>query len=79
MSGAVPAKIAAAFTLGELAVLSVIAREVRRLRYQRGAPIVGVRLSFTKDAKAKILPTAKAVAEPVARTVAGQSLEREAA
>ena len=51
----------------------------RRLRYQRGAPIVGVRLSFTKDAKAKILPTAKAVAEPVARTVAGQSLEREAA
>jgi hypothetical protein len=30
MSGAVPAKIAAAFTLGELAVLSVIAREVQR-------------------------------------------------
>jgi hypothetical protein len=49
------------------------------LRYQREPPIVGVRLSFTKDAKAKILPTAKAVAEPVARTVAGQSLEREAA
>ena len=30
MSGAVPAKIAATFTLGELAVLSVIAREVQR-------------------------------------------------
>jgi hypothetical protein len=30
MSGAVPAKIAAAFTLGELAVLSVIARQVQR-------------------------------------------------
>jgi hypothetical protein len=30
MSGAVPAKVAAAFTLGELAVLSVIAREVQR-------------------------------------------------
>jgi hypothetical protein len=29
-SGAVPAKIAAAFTLGELAVLSVIARQVQR-------------------------------------------------
>ena len=52
---------------------------IRRMLYQRSTPIVGVRLSFTKDAKAKILPTAKAVAEPVARTVAGQSLEREAA
>jgi hypothetical protein len=30
MSGAVPAKIAAAFTLGELAVLSVIARQCQR-------------------------------------------------
>jgi hypothetical protein len=30
MSGAVPSRIAAAFTLGENAVLSVIAREVRR-------------------------------------------------
>jgi hypothetical protein len=52
---------------------------LRPLRYQRGGAIVGVRLSFTKDAKAKIWPTAKAVAEPAARTVAGQSLEREAA
>ena len=54
-------------------------RRPRCPRYQRGAVIVGVRLSFTKDAKAKIWPTAKAVAEPAARTVAGQSLEREAA
>jgi hypothetical protein len=51
----------------------------RRMLYQRSAPIVGVRLSFTKDAKAKILPTARAVAEPMARAAAGQSLEREAA
>lgn len=41
----------------------------RRLRYQRGAAIVGTRLSFTKDAKAKIWPTSKAAAEPAALTV----------
>ena len=39
MSGAVPAKIAAAFTLGELAVLSVIAREVQRRGGACGLPI----------------------------------------
>ena len=39
MSGAVPAKIAASFTLGELAVLSVIAREVQRRGGACGLPI----------------------------------------
>jgi hypothetical protein len=51
----------------------------RRMLHQRSTPIVGVRLSFTKDAKAKIWPTEKAVAEPMARTVAGQPIERKAA
>jgi hypothetical protein len=50
------------------------------LRYQRGAAIVGVRLSFTKEAKAIIWPTPRTVAEPVAHTLAiGQPLERKAA
>jgi hypothetical protein len=44
-------------------------RRLRRLRYQRGAAIVGVRLSFTKDARARIWPGAKAVAKPAARPV----------
>jgi len=35
-------------------------RRPRRLRYQRGAAIVGVRLSFTKDAKARIWPASRA-------------------
>jgi hypothetical protein len=39
MSGAVPAKIAAVFTLGELAVLSVIAREVQRRNGACSLPI----------------------------------------
>jgi hypothetical protein len=47
--------------------------------YQRSTPIVGVRLSFTKDAKARILPATAASKEPLARTATGQSLEREAA
>lgn len=52
----------------------------RCLRYQRGAPIVGVRLSFTKDAKAIIWPLPRTVAEPAAQTLAtGQPLERKAA
>jgi hypothetical protein len=51
----------------------------RRLRYQRGAPIVGVRLSFTKDAKAIILPPPRTVAEPAAQLATGQPLERKAA
>jgi hypothetical protein len=54
-------------------------RRPRRLRYQQGAPIVGVRLSFTKEAKAIIWPP-RTVAEPVAHKLAiGQPLERKAA
>jgi hypothetical protein len=52
----------------------------RHRRYQRGAPIVGVRLSFTKEAKALIWPLPRTVAEPAAQTLAiGQPLERKAA
>jgi hypothetical protein len=52
----------------------------RHRRYQRGAPIVGVRLSFTKEAKAIIWPPTRTVAEPVAQTLAiCQPLERKAA
>jgi hypothetical protein len=55
-------------------------RRFHPLRYQRGAAIVGVRLSFTKEAKAIIWPTPRTVAEPVAHTLAiGQPLERKAA
>jgi hypothetical protein len=56
------------------------ARRPRRLRYQRGAAIVGVRLSFTKDAKAIIWPTPRTVAEPAVDTLAmGRPLARKAA
>jgi hypothetical protein len=55
-------------------------RRPRRLPYQQGAPIVGVRLSFTKEAKAIIRPPPRTVAEPAAQTLAaGQPLERKAA
>jgi len=56
MSGAVPAKIAASFTLGELAVLTVVAREVQRRGWACALPLdaiaalAGVSRSTTQNA-----------------------------
>jgi hypothetical protein len=52
----------------------------RRMLYQKSTPIVGVRLSFTKDAKAIIWPPQVTVGKPIEQVLAiGQPLEREAA
>jgi hypothetical protein len=50
----------------------------RPLRYQRGDAIVGVRLSFTKDAKAKIWPVLRAVAAATVEDVKPSQVARAA-